>query len=531
MRLHIIGVGLCIALSACGKNDSAPTADTGPGDVSPLGDAEYRALSGTQRYAVANTLLATLYQGAPVLQFFNLSGGLKNPTVRPDAPELERIRTALATPLAAADRTRYLAKANGYTYFSETTVATNTKYYSTQPLVLPQAVLFEFPLSKDYYHRWMAYALMNTILFSPALELESVRTPAVSNVYNRLVTLLGQGRTIRDIVYEHMISPPNWERFRSPEDNTREMLEIFLARFIDAEVPPATAACKNWSAVRDPVSGVTSIARSQGANTVPRTVFGTTVVTTCEEFYRALADHPALIPTIATVLVNHFFADDSLETKRKLIASITAAQPKTFDALFSLILFSKQYLLYTARAKNAEESFFGLARRVGWKPALGFFSSLSGVRSPVTLPVTLPRMGQASMSYKLGRAPRVPTNTLHFSLHHKLIRESLLLNQQLGATDTNGGWPATKLLDDPAVAALSGDDFIHYLFLSVVARAAQSRELDVLNKIITAKGYTTNRAAKAAVVFDYLSRLPELYSFSVTPYDFQNFTATGKAGG
>ena len=514
MRLHasITGMGLCLALAACGNSTDAPIADTGPGDVSPLSDVEYRALNGTQRYAVANTLLATLYQGTPVLQFFSLTGDLNNPAVKPDAPELERIRTALATPLPLADSARYLAKANSYTYFTEATVTINTKYYSTQPLVLPQAVLFEFPLSKDYYHRWMAYVLMNTVLFSPALELESVYTPAVSSVYGRLVTLLDQGRPMRDIVYEHMISPPNWERFRSPEDNTREMLEIFLARFIDAEVPPAAAACKNWSAVRDPANGVTRIAKGPNANTVPQTVLGTTVVS-CEEFYRALADHPDLIPTIATVLVNHFFSDDTLEAKRKLIASIVVAQPKTFDALFSLILFSKQYLLYTARAKNAEESFFGLAHRVGWTPSPGFFEDFTDVRNPFSSSITLLRIGQATMLYKLGRASRAPTNTLHFSLHHKLTRESLLLNQDFGTADVNRGWPAARLLDDPTVATLPGNDFIHYLFLSVVARRAQPTELDTLNTIITAKGYTTNRVAKTSVVFDYLSRLPELYSF------------------
>ena len=134
------------------------------------------------------------------------------------------------------------------------------------------------------------------------------------------------------------------------------------------------------------------------------------------------------------------------------------------------------------------------------------------------------------MLYKLGRAPRAPTNTLHFSLHHKLVRESLLLNQQLGTTDTDGGWPAAKLLDDPAVATLSGDAFIHYLFLSVVARRAQPEELDALNKIIAAKSYATNRVAKAGVVFDYLSRLPELYSFSTLARDLPSITASSQAG-
>ena len=125
------------------------------------------------------------------------------------------------------------------------------------------------------------------------------------------------------------------------------------------------------------------------------------------------------------------------------------------------------------------------------------------------------------MRYKLGRSPRVPTDTLNFSLHHKLVRESLLLNQLASATDSNGGWAVTTLLDDPAVIALSGDDFIDYLFLSAVLRRAQPAELAALNQIIVAKGYTTNRVSKAMLVFDYLSRLPELYNLregrQVTP--------------
>ncbi|MBW2468110.1 MAG: hypothetical protein JRE62_02360, partial [Deltaproteobacteria bacterium] len=56
-----------------------------------------------------------------------------------------------------------------------------------------------------------------------------------------------QDNSIRQIVYDHMVSQENWRRFRSPEDNTREMMEIFLKRFNDAEVPLAAMACKNWS--------------------------------------------------------------------------------------------------------------------------------------------------------------------------------------------------------------------------------------------------------------------------------------------
>ena len=495
------------ALFACSVGElSSPSSATE--DLTPLSSGEFNRLPLIQQYAVSNNLLATLYQGVPASQFFNLSTGTRNLTLQPGAHNIDAIRQALAIPLP--DPAPYLARANAYTYFTEATPNANTKYYSSQPMVLPQAVLFELPLSRDYYHRWMAYVLMNSILFSPALELESVRSPAVSSIYERLVRMMDEGRAMGNIVYEHMNSPPNWERFRSPEDNTREMLEIFLARFIDAEVPLAATACKDWS-VTYSVNGVSSIARGANANTTALQLLGTSVVS-CEDFYRALVNHTDLVSTLATVLVNQFFVSATLETKGRLIKKIVAANPTTFDAMFSLILFSRAYLLGTARARNIEESFFGLAHRLGWKPAANFFEILTDVRNAESASVTLLRMGQGSMFYKLGRSPRVPTDTLNFSLHHKLVRESLLLNRLDSATDPNGGWAVTTLLDDPAVAALSSDDFINYLFLSTVLRHAQPGELTALNQIILARSYTTNRVAKAMLVFDYLSRLPELYS-------------------
>ncbi len=514
--LIVLGLSTAVAIGSTGASAAtqrmpagfraSPTPTTA--NVAPLSISEFNLLTPIQRYAVINNLLSTLYQGEPARQFFDLTKGTGNPSLKMDALTVDRLRVALATPLP--DPAPYLARANAYTYFTEAAPTATTKYFSTQPMVLPQAELFEMPLSRDYYHRWMAYVLMNSILFSPALELESVRSPAVASIYQRLVRMMGEGRAIRDIVYEHVISPPNWERFRSPEDNTREMLEIFLARFVDAEVPLAATACKNWSVVYD-ANGISSIARSANANTVPQQLLGTSVVT-CEDFYRALANHVDLIPTLATVLVNQFFFNATLETKNQLIASIVAAKPTTFDQLFSSILFSREYLFYTVRPRNAEESFFGLARRLGWTPAANFFDTFTDVRNPESAAVTLLRMGQGSMLYKLGRSPRVPTDTLNFSLHHKLVRESLLLNLLSSATDTNGGWSVATLLDDPAAAALSGDDFINYLFLSTVLRRAQPAELATLKQIILAKGYTSDRVAKAMLVFEYIARLPELYS-------------------
>ena len=197
------------ALFACSVGElSSPSSATE--DLTPLSSGEFNRLPLIQQYAVSNNLLATLYQGVPASQFFNLSTGTRNLTLQPGAHNIDAIRQALAIPLP--DPAPYLARANAYTYFTEATPNANTKYYSSQPMVLPQAVLFELPLSRDYYHRWMAYVLMNSILFSPALELESVRSPAVSSVYERLVRMMDEGRAMGNIVYEHMNSPPNWIR-------------------------------------------------------------------------------------------------------------------------------------------------------------------------------------------------------------------------------------------------------------------------------------------------------------------------------
>lgn len=507
LRLLIL-LSMFLGLFACKAGEISSPTPSFTENVAPLDNAEFNRLSATQQYVVINNLLATLYSGLPVQQFFNLSAGIQNPTIRRDALNLDSIRKTLNTPLA--DPAPYLARANTYTYFTEDNPNATTKYYSTRPMVLSQATLFELPLSRDYFHRWMTYVLMNSILFSPALELDSVRSPAVATIYERLVRMLGDGRTMRDIVYEYMASAPNWERFRSPEDNTREMLEIFLARFIDTEVPLAAATCKNWSVGYD-ANGVSRIIRGTSANNVPQELLDSQVVS-CEDFYRAIANHIDLIPTIATVLVNQFFFTASLETKKRLVASLVAANPTTFDEMFSLILFSRAYLLGTARARTAEESFFGLARRVGWKPGANFFESFTDLRNRESASVTLLRMGQGSMSYKLGRSPRVPSDTLNFSLHHKLVRESLLLNTMDSLTDANGGWEVTTLLNDPLVAALPGDDFIDYLFMFVVLRHVQPAELATLNQIILARNYANNRTAKAMLVFDYLARLPELYA-------------------
>ncbi|WDT76826.1 MAG: hypothetical protein MPW16_06330 [Candidatus Manganitrophus sp.] len=464
------------------------------GAAAMLSKSEYDALSSEQKYAVADKLMGTLYKGVPVSDFFNIEAGLANPTLKRETNFLEETEAALSHPLE--DKAVYLARIEEKYSFDE----------ERQPIEYPLAMLFEFPVSRDYFHRWIAYRLANSILFSPALENDSVDYTDIQDIQFRLVKMMDEGKTIREIVYEHMISQENWRRFRSPEDNTREMIEIFLGLFDqDAEVPKASIACKNWSLTDDEQGYQLVIGFDE--NTEPQEVLGAAILS-CYDFYQAVAQHPLLIPRVASVLVDAFFVGYPPENKAALVNAIAAAGPTTFDQLFFIILFSKEYLLNAERPKEFEETFFNTAGKIQWVAYERFFVDLNSPFGGTTFP-TLRNMGQASLTYKLGRFPDVPLDSLSFSYYHKAVRERLLIDRKTDAFNpADGGWQK-----EFTNVALQGDDFIHYLFLSVISRKATADELLVLNDAIVKRRYQTNKEGQAMIVFDYLSRLAELYTF------------------
>ena len=495
----LIAAAAVTTLLACNPKlpDTASGAPSAPGgSAAAFSQSEFDALAPEQQYAVANKLLGTLYKGIPVAAFFDLAAGLQAPVSKPGARFLDDTRSALATPLA--DKAPYL-----------TAVETNYVFDDTRrPLETPLALLHELPVSRDFFHRWMAYVLANTILFSPALENDSVDYTDIEDVYYRLYSMMDEDRSIGEIVYDQMVSQEKWRRFRSPEDNTREMMEIFLGRFRDDEVPKAAIACQNWH-LTDEAAGY-QLVIDFNENTQPQAVLDTTVVS-CRDFYRAIAAHPTLVPRITKVLVEAFLPGLTPEAKVKLVNDVTAIQPTRFDPIFTAILFSKEYLLQNDRPKGLEETFFGTASRIDWFADSRFFTSLNRPDSGAFFP-NLRQMKQESMTYKLGRLGAVPLDSLSFSYDHKLMREFLLLDRK---TDpfavTDGGWQS-----DFIDVALTGDDFLQYLFLSVVARKATAPELATLKPIISARSYDSNKLGQAMIVLDYLSRLSELYAMTAT---------------
>jgi hypothetical protein len=393
---------------------------------SAFSDSDYDGLTEDQKYTVTNNLAATLLHGVPVPDFFDIQKNLNLRELRSKRSHIETIRLQLSQSLGQAGD--FLLQIEEKYDFDK----------HDKPIQLPLAILYELPLSKEYYDHWMAYQLSNTILFSPAVELETTDPTDAEHVYNRLVAHIGEGYPIRTIVYWHMVSRENWRRFRSPEDNTREMMEIFLNHFTDADVPVASQACRNWS-LSDAPRGYNIIIEPGEANDEPLEILGTTVVT-CRDFYRAVSEHSDLIPTIARRLVDVFLAGAGEPDKEALVTVALETDPLTFRELFTNIIFARAYLMQVDRPMRVEEALLNTAHKVDWKAAKNFFIKFNRRYSWSSFP-SMGLMKQAAFMYKLGQPVAVPLDTLSFSYVHKLIREEVCIDREGNPlNDNDGGW-------------------------------------------------------------------------------------------
>jgi hypothetical protein len=288
-----------LLVAGCGGGGGSGSGGSGGGgnasgtvNLNKFSSEDWQNLSDEEKLALANKANATLYKGVSSQAFFDYSIQTGLQLIMSDSNQIELLETKLS---------RSLGDINAYLDLIDEKYTFDSR---KKPLQYPLAMLYEFPLSRELYDAWMAYQLSNTILFSPAVELESCDYIDIQSIFYRLFHLIGEDASIRDIVYEHMISQENWRRFRSPEDNTREMMEIFLAHFVDEDVPIASQACKNWS-LTDESDGY-RLFIDFDANTEPLSLLGRTVVD-CYDFYDAVAEHGNLIPTVTASLVDIFF--------------------------------------------------------------------------------------------------------------------------------------------------------------------------------------------------------------------------------
>ena len=486
--------------------------------IEQIDDESFNALSEEDRIYVAKKLYATLYKG------FDL-GTLKQKIST--GHFISDVRKTLSSDeIPQPDLDKITEDDYEIDYSRRDGDPLLMKFYSLFGKI--GTSIYYTRLSRSYYNEWMAYILDQTILFSPAWEVESVYPfpELISHAHDdssedsgfyRLKSQLDAGKTIKTIAYEHMVSIENWARFRSPEDNGREMLEIWLYDYNDSDVPLAAKALQNWKWV---------VTREQNEEGVWGTVYhfyndrnnqnemnnedvellGTTVVTG-EDFYRAVVNHKDFLPGVVGRIVNLFFPTFDQVERDKIVEEIVASNPVTFKDIFDQILFSKRYLFESDRIKTIEEIYFGLAHT--------FEMELTKTSIRNFYDYGMKGSRQRAFFYKLGREDTVPSDTDSVIRMHQFIRSYIFLNTRNTRDD---GW--SKSVIDERYDSVSLEKCLNDMFLDIVGRKMSDDEAQTLMNIAKDAGIADieersgwNKFAVMLMTFDYFSRLSEIYVY------------------
>ncbi|MBX2837704.1 MAG: hypothetical protein KTR35_12665 [Gammaproteobacteria bacterium] len=539
-----------------GSNSSATVSSTEPNTTNPestiaaaalsggylVDDESFNLLSPYEQYRVANKLLATVYKGLPVDEYFDLDQGFNNPITMNDGTFFSDLIAQLNTPISDEELFEIdlvilgseQVDSEGYP-----DIEADFDFSRDRPRELPLARISSYPVSKQGFEHWMAWHLTNSILFSPATEMDSTSMIDAQNIYRRLVNGISEDAPIATIVSAHMRSLENWRRFRSPEDNTREMMEIFLGlEDQDADVPKASKACQDLYLTDDRDGYL--LAYTDFPNGEPQDVLNTTIVN-CDDFYDAVAAHERLIPTVVFHLVNFFHAEHQFVAKQAIAARVLESQPVTFTDVFEQILLSKEYLLVTERPRAFEEAFLATAEKLRWRKRSDLFRGMSSGQGGSSK-AYMSEMAWPAFSAKLGRQAGIGLDSLSFANYHKAYRELLLIDRSRWAKpmgfitldspeeEFDGETPTDAQLAEferqvalnSQLKRLTIEDLLNYLFLSVVERKPVSGEVNHLLTLFDDSGYIRHEEERdyvqsgrmddlAQLTMDYLSRLPETY--------------------
>ena len=478
-----------------------------------LSQSEFNALAATDQYMVANKALSSMYRGVAADEFFDLTKGLDNPVIS-QTNFISDLQTQLQTSmssdqLTAAYNDTFGTSDNPSTDIDESIPARFTSLDDDHPHQRYMARMQNYPISRDQFVTWMSYFLANTIMFSPAREMESTESQDITRVLGYLKLSIESSTPIRDVVRGWLNNLSRWRVSRSPENHALEMFELYLGIFNDTPEEQQNTinggiACNNWY-LTDNSDGYQLLpdpTRPDGAGATVQ-VFGQ-YINSCDELYDVVAGHALLIPRVTEVIVNYFLDGSSSETKQALIKNIVSSSPSTFDDIFLSVIFSKSYLLSSQRPKTFEENAFGFLNSMHYTPRADRYPLDRAVLRRVwdssnnSLPVAVHNMGWAAMDYKIGRTPFLPMDVLSFATYHKGIREYIFLNhlaydgrRHPKAEDFteaevareppfaihNGAFyvAGTENLK-PELESLTAPEFIDLIFMTALGRRANAEE-------------------------------------------------------
>ena len=514
------------------------------GSAVALSQGEFNSLSAEQQYMVANKLLGTMFRGISVEDYFDMNAGMAN--LQPlNNNFLVDTKAALQRKMSAAEVLAIDTIIDGldaegnpdpdnarYIFDNDPDARDNER-----PKQLPLARIKEYPMSRDMFVHWMAYVLMNTIMFSPAEEMESTDYTDVQNMFRFLVTHLQDDTPIRQVIRSNLSTLARWRVSRSPENHALEAYELYLGLFeTEEDSYRGGIACKDLYLTNEDDGYL--LRRTDFPNTVPQLILQNNYVTTCDDLYEVIAGHPLLIPRVVEVIFNYFveLRPDNLDYRRNFINSIASSNPETFEDIFMAILFSREYLLNVERPRSVEENLMPMLDTLKWDPEENAGEVDEQIFRRMTEfsneQIYLDGMGWATSKYKIGRLPDVPLDGLSYANYHKSMREELLMNR--GYYDPSGTRGIENFLYDangdvkPFIENMPLNDLIDFMFMNVLQRKADANEktdlIDVYATGVTGNHLTTNtdgatvvRAGRydeiAQITFDYISRLPEFYYF------------------
>ena len=528
-------------LAACDPGQPGGAAEfSAGGRAAALSQAEFNQLPAEQQYQVANKLLATFFKGMPVEDYFDLSQGIDTLVPR-SSTFLTDTKAALKTQLNPLDKQAIDIEIDGLDSEGNPDPSMAKYRFDTngdaernqRPRQIPLARIKEYPLSRDQFNQWMAYFLANTIMFSPAEEMESTDMNDVQNMYRFLVDNLEKNNTIRQIIRSNLPSLARWRVSRSPENHALEAFELYLGLFeTEEDSYRGGIACKDLY-LTDEDDGYL-IRRNDFPNSEPQLILGGYYVTSCDDLYDVIAGHPLLIPRVTEVIINYLLSGTPLETRTAMIAAITASNPQTFADIFTAIIFSKEYLLNTERPRSFEENLLSLLDTFKWDPRTSSAGEVDErifqrmTSNNINERIALAPKGWANMRYKIGRLPDVPLDGVSFASYHKGMREEFLIRpfSFRGGNGFDGMFYDENGDTHADIAAMTPEAFLDFLFLSTVQRKATVDESTDLLDLIQSEGHlqTDSDTSEVSIrsgrydeisriVFDYISRLPEFYYF------------------
>jgi hypothetical protein len=440
-------------------------------------DEDLKALSSEKQYQALDKILSAFFVGLPKDEFEMI--------IQMDRPVTYIRNMLLKTKIGNFESAEQQTQLYSYSWNRKTPEKALARLFSLEP-------------SKEYLNFWTAYMLTNSKFYSASLELSTVNMSTGANLLRELYEELDNGYTMDSMIYHYLLSEEYWRRFRSPEDNTRESLELMVGSYDDSLVPIAAQACKDFSYNESDQN----LEISFDYNTEVLEINGTEI-TRCKDFYREIiANNPLLKDWFILYWLDFYFPNYSQEQKEAFMSDMYEVGATNYQDIFLNLIFSDDFIAESERFKSFEELYLPISKKINFYAGTGTF------RTWVT---QAHNSNQPPMYYKLGRGIESPSDTLSFSQLTKTVRETMFLDQKTNMfSDWDAGWGSEFLfsLDFSSQEALIRD-----LFLFLLGRQPSTDEVTTLSSLILDYDLKTNdhKGKALIVILDYISRLSELY--------------------